>query len=1352
VNQVSSTIDEDSEAARPAGRSPLRRRLFRWTAIGLGTCAVLIALLLIGFQMIVARAPEYRVQLQDWLSEKTQLSIEFNELSARLRFYGPELAFADVTVRLPDRTRVLATARGGSVAFDLWNSLRTGRLTTGRFTLDSPQIGLVRTRDGRIQIAGQGALIDETKPFAIENLPVGKFRVRGALVSFQDQATGRGPWTLSGVSFTLARTPSLLRLEGTASLPTALGEAVEFSARVAGALETPQEVESTFTLNGAALDLTGWADVLPDRWPAPESGRGTLALTASFVGPELRSITAEAQFKDLTASTPAWTRPLPAAEPLVIGANVHDAEHGQHESSAAPDVVHPVEVELPKAPTTRPDLPALLSYARVHLKAHAERGEEGWQLQIGDIDLDASEAKHNKALDWQAHDVQVAWSTPQQGALSLSGKADVILLQSVAPLLAYLPESGPLAHLRALNLRGTLRNVEFSAQRTGAATPLQYSVSATTDAVGFDPVLKAPGFTGISGVLETNEKEGKFRLDSGPLNLSIPWMFRWPIDTNAVRGVLTWRNDGDAWQIETNDLTFDANDGKGEARLAIRIPKDGSSPQLDISAQARDMNAASTPKYLPANHLGEQALAWLDRAFVSGRVPSGSLELHGPTRSFPFRKGEGQFLVEGVVEGLTFDYQEGWTPATQLAGHVEFRNEGMHASGVTARVGDLQVTSASGGFEDFKVGDLKLTADANGDLGAALGFLQTSPIGAALGEQFQALRGNGSIESRLSLLLPITHVDDRRLSVATKLTDATVRLADLDAPVTQLNGSLIVRQELPVEADLKGQWLGGAVDVLITPDDRTDQNATLVARGQARAAELAAFLPPSIKIDGAMDWRMSTRLSSRPDRARQVYAIDSSLQGLGVQLPYPAGKDANTARPLHVELEQGDRQLLARAALGDLRGLLRFQASGGKWVFDRGGVRADGVLAALPVHPGLRLEGSIDHVRLDDWFALGDATSKSSEPKPASATKVSDILRAANLHVGVLQLYGYEWPDVRGVMQATDQGWRVDVTGANAEGQIFVPEDFTGTQPLVVDLERLVVLKSDDERKGDAGKDDGRGDPREWPSMRVHVGDMHFENHPIGGLDLLATRVPNGLRIDSVKIAQDAVQAEAHGDWSIGPAGERSSLVGKITSTDVRATLRALNYTEFLDAKRAEVSAQLAWPGGFDGNLVKRASGTITVSAESGQLLMLQPGAGRVLGLFSVAALPRRLSLDFSDLTEKGLSFDTIHGDFELREGNAYTSNLLLRGPAAEIGIAGRTGLGAQDFDQTAVVTGNLGASIPVAGALAGGPAVGAALLLFSQVFKEPLKGIARGYYRISGTWDEPIVERVDAAEAKERG
>ncbi len=1344
MNQAAPSIEDSSEAPH---RRSFGRRVLKWTAITLGVCVALLVLLLIAFRIAIARVPEYRVQLQDFLSEKTHLSVEFSDLRARLRLYGPELAFTDVTVRTPDRTRVLATARAGSVAFDVWNSLRSGRLTAGRFTLDSPQLGLIRTRDGRIQIAGQGALLERIEPFAVEHLPIGKFRVRDAVVSFQDEATGRGPWSLSGVNFILEREPKTLELTGNASLPATLGKSLEFAAAVTGALELPDQVTGALTVKGEALDLAGWADVFPDRYPAPESGVGSLTLTATFAGARLSSVDLDTHFRDLTASTPVWGLPLPTAEPLVVGRDVRTAAASG--STPAADALAAAAAKVPTS-STRADAPQRLSYDAVRIKGRAERDGERWRAHVTQLDLDAAKAERNKALDWHSGNLQFSWTPSHDGALDMSGKADVILLESIAPLLAYLPESQALARVRALNVRGTVRDLDFEVKRAGADAPLTYSASATTDSLGFDSVGRVPGATGISGVLKASDKEGEFKLDSGPLHLSLPWMFRWPIDTNAVNGAIAWRDDGTVLNIGTDALRFDADDGKGEARLAIRVPRDGSSPYLEIHAQARDLNAAATPKYLPANMLSADALAWLDRAFVSGRVTRSTLELRGPLRSFPFRGGDGLFLVQGVVEGLTFDYQPGWTPAMQLAGNVEFRNEGMHASGITARVGDLQVTHANGGIADFRQGELKLTAEASGDVGAALGFLQRSPIATALGDQFQALRGQGALDANLNLLLPITHVEDRRIAVATKLTDATVRLTGLDAPVTHLNGSLIVRQELPVEADLKGQWLGGPVDVMITPDDRTDTRSTLVAHGRVTAEQLAAFVPRMVGLSGATDWRMSTRLSSRSDRGPQVYSIDSLMRGLGIDLPEPVGKTAESMRALRVDLEQRERQLLARVAFGDIRGVLQFEKARGEWAFGRGGVRADGQVAALPDHRGLRIEGSIARLRLDDWFALAEADAQAGAAPDAKQTKLSDVLRAANLHVGLLQLYGYEWPDVRGVMQATEQGWRVDVTGTNAEGQLVIPENLKGSQPLSIDLERLVVMRSDRASgEQDAQDEASDGDPRDWPSLRVHVGDMHIENHPIGGVDLTTTRVANGMRVDSIKVAQDAVQAEAHGNWLIGADGEQSSLDAKVISTDVRATLRALNYTEFLEAKSAEVSARLHWRGGFDSDRMKRASGTITVAAESGQLLALQPGAGRVLGLFSVAALPRRLSLDFSDLTEKGLAFDTIHGDFELRDGNAYTSNLLLRGPAVEIGIAGRTGLATQDFDQTAVVTGNLGASIPVAGALAGGPAVGAALLLFSQVFKEPLKGIARGYYRITGTWEEPIVERVDAAEAK---
>jgi uncharacterized protein YhdP len=240
------------------------------------------------------------------------------------------------------------------------------------------------------------------------------------------------------------------------------------------------------------------------------------------------------------------------------------------------------------------------------------------------------------------------------------------------------------------------------------------------------------------------------------------------------------------------------------------------------------------------------------------------------------------------------------------------------------------------------------------------------------------------------------------------------------------------------------------------------------------------------------------------------------------------------------------------------------------------------------------------------------------------------------------------------------------------------------------------------------------------------------------------------VHIDKAEVRGSSYEGEASGDWLLTPAGHLTTLNVLIASTDVHDTLNAFNYSPFMQAKHAEVKGRLSWPGGLDAKWLKKATGRLTLHADQGQLLKLEPGAGRVLGLFSLSALPRRLSLDFTDLTGTGLTFDTIHGDFDLHDGNAYTSNLLVSGPATEIGLAGRTGLEAHDYDQTVVVTGKLGASLPVAGALAGGPIGAAAVLLFSQIFKEPLKGVTRGYYRITGSWEEPVVERVHGAQGRE--
>jgi uncharacterized protein (TIGR02099 family) len=1122
-------------------------------------------------------------------------------------------------------------------------------------------------------------------------------------------------------------------------LPQTLGHELIFSATAAGKLEESGALRSTFNVQGEKLDLAGWADLLPDAWPAPESGHGAVQVSGALKGAELLQVSAKVDLGQLTTVLPTWAIPLPTAAPLQPPASSDDPP-----PKRAPK--HPIEPEpAVVAEEPAPTPPQVLSYSRLAFALQAKKTNDEWSLALSDLDATRSDSS------WQAKQISARWSRDEQGGMKVGGEADRLMLDSLWPLLAYLPESEGAARLRAMQARGALTDVKFSLARGAPDVPVTYTAETKFDAVAFAPVAQTPGLSGISGTLDVNDQAGQVQLASKQIEFNLPRMFRGILVASSADGVVSWQRSDTGLVVSSDQVRVQGDDGRAVARLHLTLPKDGSSPILDLFAQGEDLKIGSTHKYLPADKMGPKTLEWFDGALLDGRISTAEFQYKGPMRSFPFRKNEGTFIARAQVENALFDYQPGWQPARELMAEVQFRNQGMSVRATAGTLGNVRLNQAVAEIPDLKESEIMIKATAGGDLDAGLSFLRESPVGPKLGETFARLGGRGPMTADVKLALPLKRIDDRKIDVTAHFADATVTMQKVAAPVQSLTGELTVKNTLIAAANLQGRWLGGPLTVKIEQESATA--AQLDARGHAESTELQKLfaLPTAVKISGATDWHMSMPILSAENEAagRRNIKIDSDLRGLGIVLPEPLGKGIADERALQVALEIDDEQMLTRTSYGDVRALIRMRQASGEWALDRGGVRADAVAPALPGHRGFRIEGRVQRFVLDDWLALRGDTPNPAAAKSDNAKTLSDFLQAANVRVDDFQMFGYRFPDLRGVLQSTESGWRVDVSGENATGQVLIPESFTGAQPLRATMEKLVINKVPRPEGAPQNDDDGDMDPRVLPNMQVYVSNLRIGTRGIGAVDLKATRVPQGIRFDNATILAESARVDAQGQWLNTVDGRHSTLAATIESTDVAATLRALNYTPFIEAKRGAIKADLAWHGGYDSNILDHASGAIRVEAETGQIVNLQPGAGRVLGLFSVGALPRRLALDFSDLTEKGLAFDTVRGDFELRDGNAYTSNLLLRGPAAEIGIAGRTGLGTRDYDQTAVVTGNLGASPALAGALAGGPVVGAAVLLFSQVFKEPLKGITRGYYRITGPWDEPVVERVDAADAK---
>ena len=159
--------------------------------------------------------------------------------------------------------------------------------------------------------------------------------------------------------------------------------------------------------------------------------------------------------------------------------------------------------------------------------------------------------------------------------------------------------------------------------------------------------------------------------------------------------------------------------------------------------------------------------------------------------------------------------------------------------------------------------------------------------------------------------------------------------------------------------------------------------------------------------------------------------------------------------------------------------------------------------------------------------------------------------------------------------------------------------------------------------------------------------------------------------------------------------------------------------------------------------------GGMDMNLRNGQLLEVDPGAGRVLGLLSVAQLPRRLLFDFRDLFSKGLAFNHVEGAMRFGNGQASTDKIAIEAPAAEITIRGQADLVAQQFNQTIDVNPRSGNLLTVVGAVAGGPvgaAVGAAA---NAVLGKPLGEIGSKTYKVTGPWKDPKVEVLDRDAAR---
>ncbi|MEI8297696.1 MAG: AsmA-like C-terminal region-containing protein [Pseudomonadota bacterium] len=1311
------------------------RTLWKWTALTLAGVGLLLALMVVGLHFWLTRSPELGPGIVARVEQLTGLRISYAQLDARLGLYGPELVFREAAVAMPGQRDPVVSARAGRVGFDLWRALRTGRLASGRVVLEGARLYVFVTEEG-VELRGQGVMpgAGGTR-LALGQLPVGHLRIEDASVTVNDLRNTNPPWRVERVSLDLERDLHALAVRGGVKLPDALGARLDVDVRLKGDLATPATLDwdSEVVLNHASL--AGWTALVP-RWHwLPSAGQGDLSVTARGHGAVLERAETHLDLKDVRTPAP------------VGGA--------------------------------AGELRALAGTLSV-----VQRGP-GWIASGHDLTIDTGH------VAWRHGEFELGYEPQSRTGGSFSLRSAAIQLDALSALAPLVPEGVVHEAVSALAPRGLLTGVDVRAIRGNQAGEWRIDGGVHYAGLGIGAWRGVPGLTGLDGDWQADGHRGRVHLRSSGLSLDLARALREPVRADSAALTLDYWWQPDGWRFATDDVQVKSPDATlhGMARLLLPVNPE-ESPRLVLDFKANGVDARHASRYLPGRILPASTMHWLDNAFLAGRVPEAHIEFAGELRRFPFRDGGGLFRVRFAYEGLRIHYHDEFGDIEDAWGDAEFKNEGFSARATRALVHGMHITGANAGMLDFKDAELYAHATAQSDVRDALLFLQQSLVGPKLGEYFMKVAGQGPLTARVDLKFPFRRFAEREIVVEGQLSHAVARLPGLDDPVRDISGPFTLHDKELTVPGLTATVLGGPARLrarTVAGVSGRGGERLLIVEGQGRA--LAERLQSAIGITqgswlgGGADWKLLARLPRLewrppPDPVPQDAPLDavptvhevetrylpttihleSSLTGLALAFPAPLAKPADESRPLRLDitidpgLEENaphppgvskrrdvprPPSLIAQVQLGHDAGQVEWRHDDA-WHLARGTLRFGGGAPQLRSASGLWLEGRIPDYDLSAWLRVHMTAGPSHG--------LGEYLRGGSLVVGRFGIFGFHFADVTLGLEGRDEAWNVQVDGAAARGRLVVPWNLPGERPLTLDMERLVI----GEHLDVVGPAEEATDPTQLPALAIRVRSLEIQKRRFGSLEADLSRTVDGLKLDRAQVKGASFQASAHGSWVIANGAQQSVVSVALESTDVLDTLTAWGFEPVLAAKSGRASGELRWPGSIDIDMFGRMTGSVKIAVDQGQVMSVDPGAGRVLGLLSLTALPRRLMLDFSDLTEKGFAFDRIKGDFELKDGNAFTNDLVLKGPAAEIGIVGRTGIKTRDYDQTAKVTGHLSGPLAAAGVLAAGPAVGAALLLFSTVFKEPLGGVARGYYRITGSWEKPTVERIGAGQARE--
>lgn len=989
------------------------------------------------------------------------------------------------------------------------------------------------------------------------------------------------------------------------------------------------------------------------------------------------------------------------------------------------------------------------------------------------------------------NDLSVQWQPPQSEAgtpdwlLALKGH-HLDIRQAGDLLSSSLGNRQPsLQHdIQTARAGGHLLNWQMTFKRQ-EGQPL-FSLVGDLDQLTVSPVRSLPGLGPVSGRINIVESVGEFTLAGDALHLPWPALNAEPFSLESFKAAVgVDLRDPRRLLFKSDTRLSDRGMALSSRLKAIVVP--GESPHLDVQSSFSVSDVTQVKHWLPGRLVSAGFRRWVDTALQGGSLHNGSLLFFGQLSDFPFTEGDGVFSIKSDVADGRVLFLEQWPEARAINGHMELNGLTLDAWAGPSRMASFSSSQTSLHIDNILMPVLELQGTSKGNLQQAVKFANTGPLKSILSPVLIDVSGTGDLEMDLALNVPLHDAPVSVESTSTALSrfavkgsvflsGNTIAFARSDITLSQVRGAVGFNENGIRVNNLKAI----AFDRPIVIDGATQGVASnAVTRvnvsGAIKGSDVLAHYgnPLDQFLRGASQWQVEIAAShSEKILAEQgvQLSISSDLVGTEIRLPVPLNKASGTPSRIDIttSIKEDDDTLswdirlddevhtVARVVSGTLDSLL---VSLGE------GTLAPAVIAAAET--GIHIRGSVGKVAVDQWtdsiVALIDSFPDTGEPlEPIMPMSVQ--LAMASFELGTHSLG-------TATVQVNSDGQFLNATVENRylEGSVQYPRAYwSKDKPLTARIARfdLAVVDALNSRpeEPEFGPSTGNMDPRFLPPVEVRFLQITGKNN-LNIRDVVVRGEPeiSGMRFTTIGFAYQNMQLVGQGFWRMrDPQGVNPALSDEqltrldlvLQADDFGTGLTHIGLDEVLSDGEGTIELKLSWPGPAYRPDLAQMDGEIKLMIERGNIIPLEPGAGRIVGLFALQALPRRLELDFKDISADGLAFTRITGQGTLNDGVVGVDLVQLTGPIGVIDVSGETDLNTLSFDQKITVLPRVSAALPIIGFISGGASGGVGVLVAAGILKAlgiDFDRLGLRNFSLTGTWEQPVFEPVKTSYRRDR-